>query len=196
MPAFRHARLPACRHARDPVLQCSGVATFRPALRCCGVAAFEKKCVDGSVAGSAWRRVPPTGLRLHTTRFRRGGTSVCEFAYSRAAVPTMARRQACVVCVSGCSGIPVASQGPWWAGGKSSGTRFFFHGVVPLVIRTSRLTSHPSRVSCGSGVRLLRGRCPRRRPPGSHDGGAVGRPLARFATAAFAVASSIRVGLG
>lgn len=124
MPAFRHARLPACRHARVPVLRCSSVATFRPALRCCGVAAFEKKCVDGSVAGSAWRRVPPTGLRLHMTRFRRGGTSVCEFSYSRAAVPTMARRQACVVCVSGCSGIPVASQGPWWAGGKSSGTRF------------------------------------------------------------------------
>ena len=80
MPAFRHARLPACRHARVPVLRCTGMATFRPAFRCCGVAAFEKKCVDGSVAGSAWRRVPPTGLRLHMTRVRRGGTSVCEFS--------------------------------------------------------------------------------------------------------------------
>ena len=166
MPAFRHARLPACRHACVPVLRCSSVATFRPALRCFGVAAFEKKCVDGSVAGSAWRRVPPTGLRLHMTRVRRGGTSVRGFS----------------------CGEPGAMVGRGQVLGHS-----VFSWCRP--VGHSNIASHLPPQSCVMWFRGAVASRPLSSPaPGGH--GAVGRPLARFATAAFAVASSIRVGLG
>ena len=170
MPAFRHACLPACRHARVLVLRCTGMATCRPAFRCCGVAAFEKKCVDGSVAGSAWRRVPPTGLRLHMTRVRRGGTSVCEIS----------------------CGEPGAMVGRGQVLGHSvffmvSSRWSFEHRVSPP---TPVVCHVVPGCGCFAAVVLAGGRRV------ATTAARLGGPFARFATAAFAVASSIRVGLG